>query len=122
MEKNRATILDYARMCDSFDFCGGCPLSINKNGETKHCRNFIVDCPDKANEIIVDWCKENPIKTRQSELLKLFPNTVVGDKGVIELCPLSFEGCACESLLKRMEMPCGATCSQCCSKYYLKEI
>lgn len=40
----------------------------------------------RASEIILKWCEEHPIKTRQSEFMKMFPN--VGTyKGVITICP-----------------------------------
>lgn len=39
----------------------------------------IVRCVDQ-------WAKEHPVKTRQSELLKLFPGAEIRD-GVLNVCP-----------------------------------
>ena len=38
---------------------------------------------------VEQWAKEHPIKTRQSEILKLFPNVKIDD-GVIIFCPRNF--------------------------------
>lgn len=80
MEK--ATIYDYARLCASFEKCNQCVL-------LKFCadqRNIFSNDIDKANEIILKWCKEHPIKTRQSEFLKMFPNAKVDTNGISILC------------------------------------
>lgn len=63
MEK--ATIYDYARMCKAnIHRCENCPMwdckcvvSAMSNEDT-----------DKANEIILNWCKEHPAVTRQSKI------------------------------------------------------
>lgn len=80
MEK--ATIYDYARLCASFEKCNQCVLH-------KFCadqRNIFSNDIDKANEIILKWCEEHPIKTRQSEFLKMFPNAMK-DGDVINIDP-----------------------------------
>lgn len=33
------------------------------------------------------WAKEHPVKTRQSELLKLFPESILHPAGHINICP-----------------------------------
>ena len=71
MEK--ATIYDYARMCNKVKQCGNCPMLNEIEVNDLSCRGFIAEHPDKANEIILKWCEEHPIKTRQSEFLKMFP-------------------------------------------------
>lgn len=35
---------------------------------------------------VEQWAKEHPIKTRQSEFLKMFPNVILNDKGQPSLC------------------------------------
>ena len=45
----------------------------------------------KAQIAIVEkWSKENPIKTRQSEFLKLFPEAYVDGDGCLALNPCEF--------------------------------
>lgn len=36
---------------------------------------------------IEEWAKKNPVKTRQSEFLKQFPNAVMSKEAVIGICP-----------------------------------
>ena len=55
MEK--ATIHDYARMCNSYDVCNECPLHYRNCGIKKGCDDILIDEPDKANEIILKLCK-----------------------------------------------------------------
>lgn len=85
MEK--ATIYDYARMCKSCDACNECPLYYRNCGIGKDCDDIITDEPDIANEIILKWCKEHPVKTRQDRLLKTFPNAKIDNCGIPILCP-----------------------------------
>lgn len=88
MEK--ATIYDYARMCRTVKTCENCPLCAKYNGTNLSCDDLLIRNPDKANEIILKWCKEHPIKTRQSELLKAFPNVPI-DIETVNICPLDFD-------------------------------
>ena len=114
MEK--ATIYDYARMCKTYATlgCHYCPLSHCKNGLRQDCGDFIKECPDKANEIILNWCKENPFETRQNRLLKIFPN-VKCENGVIALCPNRVEqGFNCRFGT--------ADCDTCCKEFWLAEV
>lgn len=38
-------------------------------------------------EQVEQWAKEHPIKTRQSEILKLFPNVSTFPNGALNICP-----------------------------------
>ena len=44
---------------------------------------------DETVSKVEQWAKDHPVKTRQSELLKLFPNVKIDD-GVIAFCPRNF--------------------------------
>lgn len=76
MENERkATIHDYARLCSSHsDGCFNCPISYYHNGERRTCGTFVVKYPDKANEIIIKWCDEHPVKTYADDFFEKFPN------------------------------------------------
>ena len=60
----KTTIFDYARImheyCHANTGCEDCPLN------DFHCilENADSDELTKINEIILDWCKEHPVKTR----------------------------------------------------------
>lgn len=110
MEK--ATIYDYARMCNSLgDNCKECPL-FNKESA---CSGEILHHTSKANEIILKWCKEHPIKTRQDELLKMFPNAKIDNCGTSILCPQWVDkdfNCNPQTLC----------CDECCREYWFAEV
>lgn len=44
--------------------------------------------PEKMVAIVEQWAAEHPIKTRQSEFLKQWPETALMRDGVITICPL----------------------------------
>ena len=112
MEK--ATIYDYARFmheyCHPNTECADCPL------HDFHCglEDAVSEELTTINEIILNWCKEHPIKTRQSEFLKMFPNAKIVD-GIIGICPKHFETAyACKATK--------CTCHDCRKGYWLAEV
>ena len=113
--KEKATIYDYARMCKHFDDdCQECPVFYKQTETGLSCEEFIRNYPDKANEIILKWCKEHPTKIRQSEFLKMFPNAVTNGKGRLSICPKNLDGnYGCE--LKPN------ACGECMDNYWLAE-
>lgn len=76
------------RMCSTYGYlCTNCGIHLNCNssvGDT--CGTFIRNNPLKAVEIVQKWSDEHPIKTRQSEFLKLFPDAKITD-GRLNICP-----------------------------------
>lgn len=111
MEK--ATIYDYARMCNSYNGCNRCQLYHRNNKMNIECDDFITENPDKANEIILNWCEEHPVKTRQSEFLKMFPNARIDENGVVTICPI----CA-DTNFNCVSM----SCPKCREEYWLAEV
>ncbi len=110
----RATIYDYARMCKKIGACMNCLLGVANNGADMVCRDFVATCPNKANEIILKWCKEHPIKTRQSEFLKIFPNAKIDVDGALSICP--------QCVNKDFSCQTEKRCSDCCKDYWLAEV
>nr|DAF01640.1 MAG TPA: Rap1a immunity protein [Caudoviricetes sp.] len=110
--KKTATIFDYARMCRTYHTnCPDCPMW------NEVCTFCIMDNTqvDKASEIILNWCKEHPVETRQDRFLKMFPKAKTNAEGRIVICPNSVEydymhGCA------------NVSCPQCMDKYWLAEV
>lgn len=112
MEK--ATIYDYVRMCitENKD-CRECPLSELNTNENLYCAEYLLKYPDKANEIILNWCKEHPVKTRQDKFLEMFPNaTIDTNTGIICICP---------KIIDR-KAKCSMQCDDCQKSYWLAEI
>lgn len=69
--------------------CSGCPLSSFNNGsrDMVPCFAFERIYPEKVIAIVQKWSDEHPQKTYLSELLKIFPNTPLGDDGTPNFCP-----------------------------------
>lgn len=113
---NKATIYDYVRMCKHFDDnCQECPIFYKQTETGLSCEEFIRNCPDKANEIILNWCKEHPVETRQDRFLKMFPKAVTNGNGRISICPKNIDKThECE--LKSNE------CANCMEEYWLTEV
>lgn len=107
-----------ARMCRRFDNCAdGCPI-----GEpVGACKPLLLgENAEQVVSIVEQWALEHPSKTRQSEMLKLFPGSVLDDDGILNMCPSSvseshrdkFGGCYDES----------ACCSVCRRKFWVQEV
>lgn len=107
----KATIFDYARMCKAMKDCEVCPLNAFKCS----CLKAIQEFPDKANEIILKWCKEHPFETRQDRFLKMFPNAKIDNCGTSILCPRWVD----KDFKCNRQLLC---CAECCKEYWLAEV
>lgn len=56
------------RLCKSKDGCSECPL---RNKEDGRCIAYVSEYAEKAVQIVEEWAKEHPAKTRQSEFLRI---------------------------------------------------
>lgn len=111
----KATIYDYARMCNKIDDCYYCPLDCGNNATDMGCGNFVRECPDKANEIILKWCDEHPVETRQDRFLKMFPNAQKLYTGILRICPKIVD--------ETLDINCpGRPCFGCYKEYWLAEV
>lgn len=69
----------------------------------------------KFVEMVEQWAKEHPVKTRQSEFLKMYPNAVVMTGGVLCVRP-----CDVDNTIKNL---CKTTnCGVCRRDFWLQEI
>ena len=111
MEKEKATIFDYARMCKSYDDCKKCPIGTRNNSAGIACDYLIRTHTDKANKIILKWCEEQPVKTRQDKFLEMFPNAEC-----LNICPRCIDNIIAKS-------DCAAVhCEECKKRYWLAEV
>lgn len=102
------------RLCNNY-LCGdNCPL--------------IDSCDDESDDgyvrkvqIVEQWAKEHPVKTRKSEFLKQWPDAAIGDDGYPSVAPCQLykdmeekdeNGVCCKN--------CG--CAECRRNFWLKEI
>ena len=112
--KEKVTIYDFSRICKTYyDNCSECPLAHQNNGISVRCDDILRINPDKANEIILNWITSHPVKTKQDNFLKLFPNATQ-DNGIIDICPLDID--------KTLNIDCkNISCLDCQEKYWSSE-
>lgn len=77
---------------------------------------------DNASAIafVVKWDAEHPVKTRQSEFLKLFPGAAPTKDGVLSICPNAFS-----PVYKDERGLCKwhyADCDNCCRQFWSAEV
>ena len=109
---------EWKRMCRSSKKCLSCSIG-ESAGVPTVCSNVVKEEPEKYVAMVEKWSAEHPMKTRQSEFLKMFPNAYIRN-GVIRICPrkidqnsITSEECEeCEEL----------ACSECQKKYWLAEV
>ena len=102
------------RMCDYYVNCGDCPA-----GNYEGCAS--LNEISNMVPIVEQWAKEHPVKTRQSEFLKQWPDAEIGDDGYPSVAPCQLykdmeendeNGVCCKN--------CG--CAECRRDFWLKEV
>lgn len=110
------------RMCKSFDAgCKGCP-AFNVCEDDLSCAVGQLSTLDATTQIAIveAWSAAHPLKTRQSVFLEQWPEAIVGDDGVLRVCPgpifpsdrSAYNGCV---------RPNG-TCSDCRREFWMQEV
>lgn len=102
------------RMCDYYVNCSECPV-----GQYKVCAS-IVGIP-KLIPIIEQWAKEHPVKTRQSEFLKMFPEASMLNDEYLNICPAQISSECRDRETGGCYDP-GMDCGKCKHDFWLKEI
>lgn len=97
--------------------CAKCPVckkDICMVRRTAMLSNASVESIEEMVSKVEQWAKEHPIKTRQSEFLKMFPNADLC-RDVINILPCSVE--------KEMSKCCdNKRCVECRREYWLEEV
>ena len=112
-------------------YCGWCK-NTTQDGKKRLCEvcyfeklNDIFDLHPMAYhkfvEIVEQWAKEHPVKTRQDEFFNQWPDAEIGYDGLptIAPCQLNIELLQCESQKDCEER---GTCGKCRRDFWLKEI
>lgn len=78
-------------------------------------------------EQVEQWSKEHPVKTRQSEFLKMYPNAQKASNGVLDICPRKFEpekykGATPDKICINDNADDEYHCDECCRDFWLKEV
>ena len=102
------------RMCDCYVNCGDCPA------DDYHGCASLNEIP-KMVPIVEQWAKEHPVKTRQSEFLKQWPDAEIGDDGLLRIAPCQLN---VELIHGKAQKDCGdrGVCDKCRRDFWLKEI
>ena len=102
------------RMCNYYVNCADCPAD-DYGGCTS-----LDEIPNLV-PIVEQWAKAHPIKTRQSEFLKMWPDAEISDDGLLSIapCQLNVELLQCESQDDCEER---GGCGKCRDDFWLKEI
>lgn len=98
--------------------CAGCEIN-KRRGDNLSCVNWVLNHPAEAVELVERWAKEHPRKTRQSELLKLFPRVEKAADGMVAFCPEDMDSkfvCPIKNGGYRDQ------CIGCREKYWLAEV
>ena len=100
------------RMCRTIKWCDNCPMNSVVNNENM-CAWIELKNPEEAVAIVQKWAEEHPIKTRQSEFLKIFPGVKMTN-GYIGLCPR----------IPDERLPClsSKSCAECRKDFWLAEM
>lgn len=102
------------RMCNYYTNCTECPA-----GYCEECSS--LNGVSKLVPIVEQWSKEHPVKTRQSEFLKQWPDAEIGDDGYPSVAPCQLDkdmeekdenGVCCKN----------CECAECRRDFWLKEI
>ena len=103
-------IKEQNRMCNTIKECRDCPVYECGECIVEHMTN--IKYLQEAVEIIEKWSKENPVKTRQTEFLKLFPNANLVNDTLI-FCPHCIDATfECKSF----------DCFKCRNNYWMQEV
>lgn len=105
------------RLCKNKD-CNECPVYKNNTC----CMIGFDDDSTKSIEETVSkveqWAKDHPVKTRQSEFLKMFPNARIDDSRVLIFCPKDFLPVGARSTYCEKH----ENCKECRKDYWLAEV
>lgn len=85
--KEKARMVKMDDDCTCQISCDGCKLSEFHNGTELNCALFERKFPEKAVEIVEEFAAKYPVKTRQSEFLKIFPNVIKDGDEIIDIFP-----------------------------------
>jgi hypothetical protein len=105
------------RLCESQANCPECPLHENcEEDNYGYCNGNASEYVEKSVHIVEQWAKDHPVKTRQSEFLKMFPKAEIKDD-YLWMCPkyINYDYNPEENCHE-------ISCSDCKRKFWLTEV
>lgn len=99
---------EFRRMCKSTSDCTKCEYHGNK------CDNAI-DFFEKTVAEVEQWSRKHPRKTRQDAFLEQWPNCMMGDDGIVGMCPKNVDKMHACNLMRLDE------CVDCRREFWMQE-
>lgn len=106
------------RLCKNQRCCTECPIHKNGMGCMVKADNDSIKSIEETVSKVEQWAKGHPVKTRQSELLKVFPNARIDDSRVLIFCPKDFLPVGARSTYCEKH----ENCKECRKDYWLAEV
>lgn len=100
------------RLCKSQDGCFECVLDSEEG-----CIAAASRYDKNAVPIVEQWAKDHPVKTRQREFLKMFPDAETDRSGILIFCPRKFDPVNINSVHCHRH-----GCLECRKDYWLTEV
>lgn len=106
---------EHKRMCNRYEGCCDCPLevSICPGSSTMPDEDY-----KKLITVVEHWSKEHPRKTRQSMLLKQYPEAEIDSRGCLMLCPKRISA----DCRKRYGNCTNRLCADCRKEFWSQEV
>ena len=102
------------RMCDYYANCGDCPaVQYEECSSLNGIANLVP--------IVEQWAKEHPVKTRQSEFLKMWPDAKISDDGLPAIAPCQLNVLFIHGKVQK-DCEERGVCNKCRRDFWLKEI
>ena len=112
-------IKTWARICRTYGDCAKCILSDFCDYSCYEYNNYQIAKQTVAN--VLEWSKEHPVKTRQSEFLKMYPDTEMLESGCLNICPTLLSKEYRSEEANECNQP-NFNCGKCKRDFWLKEI
>ena len=104
------------RMCEKSK-CFDCPFYEKNNHAGVICMSLDGECPEEAVSAVEKWSEEHPVKTRQSEFLKMFPNVKFLNNESIDICPRRVD-----ATIPERPRCYSVKCPECKKEFWLAEV
>lgn len=92
MNDKEKLLRDYGRMCKYYrdgGHCVNCCIRLVK--ASNDCWKNLIDYTNACISGIECWAEEHPVKTRQREFLKRYPDAATNPVGVIDIDPCKID-------------------------------
>lgn len=109
------------RLCKNQRFCTECPIHKNGMGCMVKAEDDSIKSIEETVSKVEQWAKDHPVKTRQSEFLKKFPDAYLS--AITRLLP-----CSLDKTLKPLRcakygyLSITCRCDRCRDEYWLAEV